>query len=93
MPRTTAKSAKSTGPILDAMTAEDFEQIVFLQDKAIGLRAIIAIHSTRLGPAHGGIRCVPYRNEHDALADVMRLAHAMSRKGALAGVPQAVARR
>lgn len=77
----------STGPIFDAMTAEDFEQIVFLQDRKIGLKAIVAIHSTRLGPAHGGIRCVPYRNESDALADVMRLAHAMSRKAALAGVP------
>ncbi len=77
----------STGPIFDAMTAEDFEQIVFLQDNKIGLKAIIAIHNTRLGPAHGGIRCVPYRSEQDALADVMRLAHAMSRKAALAGVP------
>ena len=73
--------------ILSAMTAENFEEIVFLQNSRIGLKAIIAIHSTRLGPAHGGIRCKPYRGEQDALADVMRLAHAMSRKAALAGVP------
>jgi len=77
----------SARPILGTMTAEDFEEIVFLQDRKIGLKAIIAIHSTRLGPAHGGIRCKPYRSEHEALADVMRLAHAMSRKAALAGVP------
>jgi leucine dehydrogenase len=84
-----AKTKTGTQPasVLASMSAADFEEIIYLQDKKAGLQSIVAIHSTRLGPAHGGIRCVPYRGEADALADVMRLAHAMSRKAALARIP------
>ncbi len=54
------------------------EQVVFCQDPASGLRAIIAIFSTALGPAVGGTRFAPYASEDDALADVKRLSRAMA---------------
>src|SRR4051812_16028664 len=62
------------------------EQVVFCADEASGLRAIIAIHSTALGPALGGTRFYPYADEAAALADVLRLARGMSYKAALAGL-------
>ncbi len=62
------------------------EQVVFCQDEASGLRAVIAIHSTALGPALGGTRFFPYESEAAAVEDVMRLSHAMSYKNALAGL-------
>lgn len=65
----------------------DHEQVVFCRDAASGLRAIIAIHSTHLGPALGGIRMYPYASDEDALTDVLRLARGMSYKAALAGLP------
>jgi valine dehydrogenase (NAD+) len=62
------------------------EQIVYCNDPPSGLRAIIAIHSTALGPGLGGTRFFPYRAEDDALQDVLRLSRAMSYKNALAGL-------
>ena len=59
---------------------------MFCRDEASGLRAIIAIHSTALGPALGGTRFHPYVSERDALADVLHLSRAMSYKNALAGL-------
>jgi valine dehydrogenase (NAD+) len=59
---------------------------VFCQDARTGLRAIIAIHSTALGPALGGTRFYPYPSEEQALADVVNLSRAMSYKNALAGL-------
>ncbi|MGB6163984.1 MAG: Glu/Leu/Phe/Val dehydrogenase [Pseudonocardiaceae bacterium] len=64
----------------------DHEQVVFCRDESSGLRAIIAIHSTTLGPALGGTRFHPYPSEEDALADVLHLSRAMSYKNALAGL-------
>lgn len=64
----------------------DHEQVVFCQDPASGLRAIIAISSTALGPALGGTRFYPYPDEDDALLDVLNLAKAMAYKNALAGL-------
>lgn len=64
----------------------DHEQVVFCRDEPSGLRAIIAIHSTALGPALGGTRFHLYRSEDDALADVLHLSCAMSYKNALAGL-------
>ena len=64
----------------------DHEQVVFCRDRPSGLRAIIAIHSTALGPALGGTRFHPYPSEQDALADVLDLSRAMSYKNALAGL-------
>jgi valine dehydrogenase (NAD+) len=62
------------------------EQIVYCHDEPTGLRAIIAIHSTALGPALGGTRFYPYPTEADALADVLNLARGMAYKNALAGL-------
>ncbi|EIK53516.1 leucine dehydrogenase [Stutzerimonas stutzeri TS44] len=62
------------------------EQVVFCHDKTSGLRAIIAIHNTRLGPALGGCRMFPYANDDDALRDVLRLSRGMTLKSSLAGL-------
>jgi leucine dehydrogenase len=62
------------------------EQVVFFNDPASGLRAIIAIHSTELGPALGGTRFYPYASEEDALRDVLRLSRGMTYKAAAAGL-------
>ena len=61
--------------------------MVFCHDKASGLRAIVALHSTALGPALGGCRMWPYANEAEALTDVLRLSQAMSYKHAVAKTP------
>ena len=66
---------------------DDHEQVIFCRDADAGLRAIIAIHSTALGPAAGGCRMWPYASEEDALTDVLRLSRAMSYKNALADLP------
>ncbi len=63
------------------------EQVVFARDEATGLRAIIAIHDTRLGAAVGGCRMFPYAKDEDALTDVLRLSRGMTYKSALAGLP------
>ncbi|HEY5335073.1 MAG TPA: Glu/Leu/Phe/Val dehydrogenase dimerization domain-containing protein, partial [Mycobacteriales bacterium] len=62
------------------------EQVVFCSDEATGLRAIIAIYSTALGPALGGTRFFPYADEADALDDVLRLSRAMAYKAAVSGL-------
>ncbi|MBC9730373.1 amino acid dehydrogenase [Streptomyces sp. TRM68367] len=62
------------------------EQVVLCQDRASGLRAVIAIHSTALGPALGGTRCYPYATEAEAVADALNLARGMSYKNAMAGL-------
>jgi valine dehydrogenase (NAD+) len=62
------------------------EQVVFCQDKQTGLRAIIGIYSTALGPSLGGTRFYPYASEADALHDVLELSRAMAYKNALAGL-------
>ena len=62
------------------------EQVVFCQDPQSGLRAIIAIYSTALGPSLGGTRFYPYPSEDAALADALNLSRAMAYKNALAGL-------
>lgn len=62
------------------------EQIVYFSDAASGLRAIVAIHSTELGPALGGTRFYPYSSEDAALRDVLRLSRGMTYKAAAAGL-------
>ena len=74
--------------VADSMTRGGHEQVVFVADAAVGLRAIIAVHSTALGPSLGGIRFWRYPGERDALADVLRLSEAMSLKAAAAGLHQ-----
>ncbi|MFD5057341.1 Leu/Phe/Val dehydrogenase [Streptomyces sp. NPDC058394] len=62
------------------------EQVVLCQDRASGLKAVIAIHSTALGPALGGTRFYPYASEEEAVADALNLARGMSYKNAMAGL-------
>ncbi|MFD3503667.1 Leu/Phe/Val dehydrogenase [Streptomyces sp. NPDC058678] len=62
------------------------EQVVLCQDRASGLKAVIAIHSTALGPALGGTRFYPYASEAEAVADALNLARGMSYKNAMAGL-------
>ena len=64
------------------------EQVAFHRHAASGLRAIIAVHNTRLGCGLGGCRMWPYTSDDDALTDVLRLSRGMTYKAALAGLPQ-----
>ncbi len=66
---------------------EDFEQISFFKDEASGLKAIVVIHDSSLGPCLGGLRYWEYETEADALEDALRLAKGMTYKNAVAGVP------
>jgi glutamate dehydrogenase/leucine dehydrogenase len=70
---------------LEQIADHGSEEVVFVSHSS-GLRAIIAVHSTLLGPALGGIRRWHYRDEADALTDVLRLSRAMTYKNALAGI-------
>ena len=63
------------------------EEVAFFNNEKAGLKAIIAIHNTKLGPAVGGCRLYPYAKEEDALFDVLRLSRGMSFKNAAAGLP------
>lgn len=71
----------------DELSDAQHEQVVFCQDGASGLRAIIAIHDTTLGPGLGGTRFYPYPTEADALTDALRLSQGMTFKAAAAGLP------
>jgi leucine dehydrogenase len=68
------------------MADGDYEQVVYCHEPATGLRAIVAIHSTVLGPALGGTRFYPYASEQDALVDVLRLSRGMTYKAAVSGL-------
>jgi len=65
---------------------DDHEEVVTISDPATGLRAVIAIHSTVLGPGLGGVRCWDYRDPNEALRDALRLSRGMTYKNALAGL-------
>lgn len=69
-----------------AMERDDYEEVLFCQDKASGLKAIIAIHDTTLGPALGGTRMWTYASEEEAVVDALRLAKGMTYKNAVAGL-------
>ena len=71
---------------LDYMQQHRFKKVVMCNDSDSGLRAVIAIHSTALGPACGGLRMWTYASEQDAIFDAMRLARGMTYKYAAAGV-------
>jgi len=73
--------------LLASIAAQGHEQVIAFQDPPSGLRGFLAIHSTRLGPALGGVRLMRYRGEADALADVLRLSRAMTYKCGLAELP------
>lgn len=72
--------------ILGTLTELGHEQVVFCQDAATGLKAIIAIHNTTLGPALGGTRMWNYAMEQDAITDVLRLSRGMTFKAAISGL-------
>jgi leucine dehydrogenase len=72
--------------IFDLLAGHDYEDLVFFHDGEAGLRGIVAIHDTTLGPALGGCRMYPYASEQDALVDVLRLARGMTYKAAAAGL-------
>ena len=73
--------------IIEKHTNTDHEQVLIGRDAASGYHGIIAIHSTRLGPAVGGTRFWNYASEDEALTDALRLSHGMTYKNALAGLP------
>ena len=75
---------------MSVFSSKDFdghEQVVFCNDSDTSLKAIIAIHNRKLGPALGGCRMYPYANDEEALRDVLRLSRGMTYKSALAGLP------
>ncbi|HKH26419.1 MAG TPA: Glu/Leu/Phe/Val dehydrogenase dimerization domain-containing protein [Acidimicrobiia bacterium] len=74
--------------VTELMIERGHEQVVFVADAPSGLRAVIAVHSTALGPSLGGIRFWRYPSERDAVVDVLRLSEAMSLKAAAAGLHQ-----
>lgn len=73
--------------IFETKDFDDHEQVTFFRDGDSGLKAIIAIHNTALGPAAGGCRIYPYADERDAVRDVLRLSKGMTFKNAMAGLP------
>jgi leucine dehydrogenase len=73
--------------VFEKIQADNYEQIVFCHDQKVGLKAIIAIHNSALGPATGGCRMWNYRNEEEALTDVLRLSKGMTYKASISGLP------
>jgi len=73
-------------PVLSSMNVLGHEQLVFCRDQASGLKAIIAIHDTTLGPALGGTRMWNYSNETEAINDVLRLSRGMTYKASISGL-------
>lgn len=82
----TPQELKKVDPVFGQLSFNDHEQIVFCNDKDTGLKAIIGIHNTVLGPALGGTRMWNYATEWDALNDVLRLSRGMSFKSAITGL-------
>jgi glutamate dehydrogenase/leucine dehydrogenase len=77
-----------TDDVVEGLSGSEHEDIVVVRRAASGLRAIIAVHSTLLGPSLGGARFYPYEDAAVALNDVLRLSRAMTEKAALAGLAQ-----
>ncbi|NQX86038.1 MAG: amino acid dehydrogenase [Flavobacteriaceae bacterium] len=81
-----SKDLKKVAPVFGQLSFDNHEQIVFCNDKDTGLKAIIGIHNTVLGPALGGTRMWNYNTEWDALNDVLRLSRGMTFKSAITGL-------
>lgn len=81
-----SKELSKVDPVFGQLSFDNHEQIVFCNDKDTGLKAIIGIHNTVLGPALGGTRMWNYNNEWEALNDVLRLSRGMSFKSAITGL-------
>lgn len=73
-------------PLFGQLQNYDHEQIVICSEPELGLKAIIAVHNTTLGPALGGVRMWPYHNEQEAIRDVLRLSRGMTYKAAISGL-------
>ena len=73
-------------PVFGQFSFDNHEQIVFCNDEDTGLKAIIGIHNTTLGPALGGTRMWQYKSEWEALNDVLRLSRGMTYKSAISGL-------
>jgi leucine dehydrogenase len=82
----TGKKASAQSSVLTQMSLHNHEQVVFCNDNETGLKAIIAIHNTVLGPALGGTRMWMYNNEAEALNDVLRLSRGMTYKASISGL-------
>ncbi|WP_340199230.1 Glu/Leu/Phe/Val family dehydrogenase [Ascidiimonas sp. W6] len=82
----TTTELKKVDPVFGQLSFDNHEQIVFCNDKDTGLKAIIGIHNTVLGPALGGTRMWAYQNEWEALNDVLRLSRGMTFKAAITGL-------
>jgi leucine dehydrogenase len=82
----TPNQLKKIDPVFGQLSFDDHEQILFCNDKDTGLKAIIGIHNTVLGPALGGTRMWQYANEWEALNDVLRLSRGMTYKSAITGL-------
>ncbi len=80
------ESALGDNPVLAQMGTYDHEQLVFCNDNETGLKAIIGIHDTTLGPSLGGTRMWMYKNEMEAIRDVLRLSRGMTYKASVAGL-------
>ena len=72
--------------IFEKISDKNHEQIVYCNDPSSGLKAIIAVHNTVLGPALGGCRMYPYKSEEDALVDVLRLSRGMTYKASISNL-------
>ncbi len=83
---TTPKELQKMDPVFGQLSFDNHEQIVFCNDKDTGLKAIIGIHNSVLGPALGGTRMWNYTNEWEALNDVLRLSRGMTYKSAITGI-------
>ena len=83
---TKGKELQKMDPVFGQMSFDDHEQIVFCNDKDTGLKAIIGIHNSVMGPALGGTRMFNYANEWEALNDVLRLSRGMTFKAAITGL-------
>ena len=83
---TTGKELQKMDPVFGQLSFDDHEQIVFCNDKDTGLKAIIGIHNSVMGPALGGTRMYKYANEWEALNDVLRLSRGMTFKAAITGL-------
>ncbi|WP_281226303.1 Glu/Leu/Phe/Val family dehydrogenase [Flavobacterium aquiphilum] len=83
---TSVKELQKMDPVFGQLSFNDHEQIVFCNDKDTGLKAIIGIHNSVMGPALGGTRMFNYANEWEALNDVLRLSRGMTYKAAITGL-------
>jgi leucine dehydrogenase len=77
---------ESYSGVIDSMLARDHEKIIYYSDRDSGLKAIVALHNTVLGPALGGTRIMNYASEEQALSDVLRLSAGMTYKSSVAGL-------